>query len=270
MGGVLVVPFLCSRCNSRLGTRVEAAARSDPSVRIAAYNLADRLPSLAKTLAERQAYIADSVPGRVRGHVKNDEFRVRSTQAPDESLILPTPDAREAIATILRRAGFDAPFRNDAIRLFDEADENTRVRLAPGLEVVKWSIAKLEPLLEGPLMDPVVPLKIAFEFLACHLGTAVYDEAAPLKEIRRTLNGAVVNAAHVTVERLHAQNYEPFHGIVFEGNEPHSRVQIRLFGWLAFRVHFLQLAIGGPRFEYTHNLASGREHLRLVGREADE
>ena len=54
---------------------------------------------------------------------------------------------------------------------------------------------------------------------------------------------------------------EPFHGICFEGNDPYAKVQIRLFGWLVFRVHFLHLSIDGPQYEYTHQLDSGDEDI---------
>ena len=62
----------------------------------------------------------------------------------------------------------------------------------------------------------------------------------------------------VTLEvlRLNASEYKPFHGICFEGNDPYTRVLIRLFGWLAFRVHFRRLAVSGPRFVYTQSLAT--------------
>ena len=163
---------------------------------------------------------------------------------------------------MLRRQGYDAPFRAEAIRLLDDAPENVRVTVAPGLEIVKWEVTKLELALDGPLMDSVVPLKIAFEFLACHLGTAVYEEAPPLDEVRRVLAGGSIDPNWVLIERLTAEKARPFHGIIFEGNAPHARFQIRLFGKLAFRVHFLRLAVGGSRGQYTHDLATNEERVR--------
>jgi hypothetical protein len=61
------------------------------------------------------------------------------------------------------------------------------------------------------------------------------------------------------VERLHAPDANPFHGLVFEGNLPYAKVQVRLFGQLAFRVHFKRLAVHGPRGMYTHDLRSNEE-----------
>ena len=56
----------------------------------------------------------------------------------------------------------------------------------------------------------------------------------------------------------------PFHGIVFEGNNPHAQVQIRLFGWLAFRVHFKRLKVHALRCAYTHFLDKNIEDLRII------
>ena len=58
--------------------------------------------------------------------------------------------------------------------------------------------------------------------------------------------------------------YEPSHGICFEGNNPYAKVQIKLFGWLAFRVHFLHLSVGRPRFAYTHKLDTDEERVDAI------
>jgi hypothetical protein len=52
--------------------------------------------------------------------------------------------------------------------------------------------------------------------------------------------------------------------ILFEGNRPYAQVQVRLFGTLAYRVHFKQLAVGGLRFAYTHRLDTNQEFLAEV------
>jgi hypothetical protein len=130
---------------------------------------------------------------------------------------------------------------------------------------VKWSIEKIDlDFSDSRLMSPLVPLKIAFEFLACHLGTAIYDEAHQLQELRTALCEMVEDDPCFEVERLHATEYKPFHGVCFEGNAPYARVLIRLFGWLGFRVHFRRLAVGEPTFVYTQSLATGSEDLRVL------
>ncbi len=137
--------------------------------------------------------------------------------------------------------------------------------LAPGLEAVKWSVKKLQlDLSRSKLMSPLVPLKIGYEFLACHLGCAIYDDAPQMRELRAALRGTLEDDSYFWVERLNASECEPFHGIYFEGNSPYARVLIRLFGWLAFRVHFRRLSVAGPRFIYTHYLDTSCEDIRIL------
>jgi hypothetical protein len=143
-----------------------------------------------------------------------------------------------------------------ALAKFDQAPENERIKMAPDLEIIKWSLQKVEHDLSKPLIDAVLPLKIAFEFLACHLGTAIYNDVQQLAEIRELLRSGDGHYDSFHVDRLNADEYQPYHGLYFEGNDPHARVQIVLFGWLGFRVHFYRLALGGPRLMYTHNIES--------------
>jgi len=269
LGGRLTSRFLCPRCNSTLGNRLEHAARSDPSVRIAAQQLSAQIPEIARQLAENQRYIGESETGLAPGFQREGDFRIFSRKLPDGSLVQPTDEARGTVERILQKTSrYKLPLQ-DALRKFEEAPENKRVEIAPGLEIVKWRVEKIQPdFSESPLMSPLIPLKIAYEFIACHLGTAIYEDSPPLNDIRQVFMTLDPNTGPFRIERLHAAEYKPFHGIVFEGNKPHASVQIRLFGWLAFRVHFLCLAINGPRFIYTHHLDSGVEDLRVIENES--
>jgi len=270
LGGRLVVPFLCRKCNSMLGHRAEAAARADPTIRLLVNGLHKEIPTIAQSMLHRQRVVSGGPGGKASGYVKDGDFVVEAKKNNDGSLVQPTSDARRTINTILERKGHDAPFRNEALRRFDEAPENTRVEVAPGLEIVKWQVTGIELALDGPLMDPVVPIKTAYEFLAGHLGTAICEDGPPLNEIRRVLNGGEIDLSQISVERLHAPKSRAFHGIIFEGNHPHTQVQVRFFGKLAFRVHFRRLAVGGPRAQYTHDLAANEESLMQVGDEEKE
>jgi hypothetical protein len=203
--------------------------------------------------------MADSPRGRVQGILKKGKFRVRATQEPDGSIIQPTPKGRQHIEKRLRKSGADEVTVQLSLRRFDDAPDNIPIQINEKLTAVKWSIGPLTPALGGQLLKDEVPLKIAFEFLACHLYTAIYQGGAPLSEIREILSGGQASRDCYRVEPLRGESYQAFHGLVFEGNQPHAIVQIRLFGWLAFRVHFLRIAVGGPRFVYTHYLDRGEE-----------
>ncbi len=224
-----------------------------------------QIPDLATSLLESHPHVGHSETGPTKGYIKNGEFRVRSQKLEDGSLIQPTEHARNSISKILQKSEYEEVPIGHALQVFDNAPENTKQEIAPGLEIVKWSIQRLALDLScAEQMDFLIPAKTAYEFLACHIGSAIYDGAPQLSEIRNSLTSGLLNTDAILVERLTSNKYEPFHGICFEGNAPYAKVQIRLLGWLAFRVHFLRLSIQGPRFIYTHRLDTKEEEIRVV------
>lgn len=265
LGGRLTCAFLCLTCNSLLGSKLEASARSDPSILLAAQNLSGEIPELSRQLIESYPYIGQSEPGPVPGYICKGKFQVKSRQLEDDSIIQPTDKGRKSLVKMLQKLGYkDAPIRQ-MLAAFDQAPENVKVELIPGLEVVKWTVQRIEPdLTKGPLMNLRIPVKVAFEFLALHLGLTIYTHYPQLTAIRQALLGQQPENHVFRVERLFSGEYSPFHGIAFERNDPYAQVQLRLFGWLAFRVHFINLFVGGPRFVYTHQLDSGEERVAII------
>lgn len=244
-----------------LGYGVEAEARADPTIRLLSNQLAVQLPELSARLQERQRFLAHGPGGVDVGFVRDGEFNVFAQKRPDGSLVQPTPDALKTVDAMLDRDGHDTLFRAEVKRQILDAPENVPVEVSETVTVVKWQITHLTLALGGPLMNIVVPIKIAYEFLALHLGTAIYEEIPPLVDARRLLRGESLIRDTISVDRLEAPAAQPFHGIAFERNSPYARFQVRLFGKLAFRVHFKQLAVSGPRAQYTHDLSSGREFV---------
>ena len=165
---------------------------------------------------------------------------------------------------MLRRDRASQQETESALRAFTAAPENTRITLSKNIDVVKWSVESLQLSLDGPLLNSLVPAKSAYEFIALHVGDSIYEESPPLEAIRQALRSGRLNPEHIGVERLHATDTKPFHGLVFEGNAPHAKVQLRLFGKLAFRVHFPRLSVAGSRGMYTHDLESNEEHVQQL------
>jgi hypothetical protein len=64
------------------------------------------------------------------------------------------------------------------------------------------------------------------------------------------------------VERGWVDDAELVHGLYFEGNLPDAVVQIRLFGRVYFRVHFLGLVVAGPQYAYTHKLVPNKHYIQ--------
>lgn len=265
LGGRLTSNFLCQSCNSTLGYDLESAAKSDPNILLAVKAFEKQIPSLANALIESQPHIGQSKPGSVRGHIKDGEFRVFPKKLDDGSLIQPTDDARKTIMKTLKKKGYEEIPIQKAMEVFDNAPEDKMVEVIPGHEVVKWSVQNLNIDLSGTqIMDPLIPAKIAYEFMACHIGTAIYSNFKHLSQVRHCFTNRIVNLKAIQVDRPLSNRHEPFHGICFEGNNPYAKIQIRLFGSLAFRVHFLHLSIGGPRFVYTHRLDTGKDRLDQI------
>jgi hypothetical protein len=264
LGGVLTSHFLCAPCNSRLGHEFEAGVKQDTVIRLAMEAVRPRVPALIKSISARLATIADSPRGPVRGSLTAEgDFVPRASREPDGSLIQPTDHARRNIAHMMRQDGiFEAEIAS-ALQRFDDAAENTRVPISADYDIIKWSITKVRPALDTPEISPIVPLKIAYEYMALHLGTAVFDWR--LDPIRAFLRNDATLANTWRIERLVVLPYAPFHGLVVEENAPHGVVQIRLFGGVVFRVHFLDTGFQGVRLKYTHDLEHGREAAQEVG-----
>ena len=150
-------------------------------------------------------------------------------------------------------------------KTFDAMPENQKTTIVPGMDVVKWGVEKIDlDLSQSKPIDPLLPAKIAFEFLALCIGTAIYSQDWPLCDLRAMLRSSTPwDDSILHVERLNAGEARPFHGICNEDNSEHSRIQIRLFGCLAYRVRFPRLHVEGPCYVYTHNLSNGEEDLRI-------
>ena len=262
LGGKLSAKFLCKDCNSRLGHRAESRVRKDPLILAEIERLAGKRPDLADGLRRGLLYIGHSKQREVPGYMRGGEFIVREKRLDDGSLIVPEDRALDAVKTMSIRDG-RGPLLLTADDLSHLSSGESR-EFAPGLRITKWSVDSAIPDLSGPEIDPVVPAKIAFEFLALHCGDAIYENPPPLKAIRSQLLDGNLSEVNVHLERLVAQNHRFFHGLVFEGNNPGAQVQIRLFGRLAFRVQFCYLAIRCTRFSYTHDLLSGHDDLYPV------
>ena len=261
IGGKLTCQFLCRNCNSHLGRKFEGFVKFDPLIQSTVNRLSSSIPLLAQQLTEGQSFTSVGPGGGSKGWIRGGEFVVKSEKLGDGSFIQPTPIAAKTIRKLLQQRAVEESSISRALHLFEMAPENTPVQMANDLHVVKWSIEAITPDLNGPLLHAIAPLKSAYEYLALHLDNAIYEELPGLSAARMALREGVINPQHLQVERLHGPDAKPFHGLLFEGNNPHATVQIRLFGKLAFRVHFKTLSVGGFRFIYTHDLTTNKEHV---------
>ena len=176
----------------------------------------------------------------------------------DGSFIFPADGSLKQVTQLAKVYGVE-PYNITPDRLQDLLSGES-VEAASGITITNWSLDSIKPDLSGEEIDPIVPAKIAFEFLALHCGSEIYENPPQLASIRCQLTDGHLSKDDVLVERLDARNNRLFHGLVYEGNNPGARVQIRLFGSLAFRVEFCRLSISSTRYAYTHDLVSGSEY----------
>jgi hypothetical protein len=257
LAGDLKCDFVCKPCNDVFGSTFEASAKTDPAIRLAVANLHKELPAAVyQRIEDGQEWTVQSGPIPGRATFRAGELMPKAFSHTDGSLMVPTKDAPGHIERIARRNGYDAETVRAASARLSNIPESKKVELLPGLTIIDWPTDKAEPNLSGSPVDDLVLVKTAFEFLAIVAGTAICRDHPHLDEIRSVLKGSGETAGF-RVERLLSPNYAPFHGLCFEGNDPYARVQVRLFGRLAFRVHFPRLAVDAPKLVYTHDLKTG-------------
>ena len=258
LGGKLVASFLCKVCNSMLGHGPESKVRDDPVCRESIERLALARPDIADNIRNGFQYIRHNDQGEVTKHVLRDgTLDVIPEKRDDDSLILPETEVLRTVDTMAKRHGhgplFPAAFDLDSVSPGDS------VEAARGIRIKKLSRGAIEPDLTGDEMDLVVPATIAFEFLALHRADAIYANQPKFNSIRDQLLAGKLSEDNVQVERWETINKRLFHGLLFEGNNPGARVQVRLFGRLAFSVHFRDIAVLAPRCWYEYDLVSEEE-----------
>ena len=264
LGGKLVAEFLCRACNSNLGHGAEGAVRKDPEIRRAIDRLALSRSALGHKLQRGLPYRGCSEQGKISGYFQEGKFVPSEQKLDDGSLIVPEDRSLHHVKRMAERDGSE-PYEITVDR-FKSLSSGESVEAAPGIVVTNWLVDSIAPDLNGPEIDPIVPTKIAFEWLALHCGSAIYENPPQLASIRRQLIEGKLSGDEIRVQRLEAQNCRLFHGLAFEGNSPGARVQIRFFGSLAFRVEFSRLSVSGTRYGYTHDLVSGHDDRGCVSK----
>lgn len=257
LGGILRAPMLCADCNSWCGAQLDRQVQADDSLRLAALALGERLPQIRDRVLHKMKAASVSDRGATEGDVRYCQFKVRPSVQPDGSLIQSTEDGRKAVEQILRKRGADESTVIHALAKFDGAPFGQRVSLHPDLDVIQWQTKEIRQVLKGETGDDRPFIKIAVEFACLTLGRAAHHDgiAAIWNDLRAP------GGRSASVDYLQDQEYEPFHGIAIEQNQPVLRVQVRLFGKLAYRITFPKLAVNGPRWVYTHRLDLGEDSI---------
>lgn len=282
IGGALTSNFLCKPCNDILGAH-ESNLKEDPALRLAIERLRRQIPRLWESTSKRQTFVGQSERGLAEGYYRKNqstgdlEFCVKAARQPDGSLVLPNDDARISLSKMLRKEGCADAEIEQALQRFDQAPENTKITIAAGFEIVKRTVARVDPKLDGRLLlvhfddkveevlkgAGIVLLKIAFEYVALHIGAGVFDPV--FDPIRRALRNNDASLCPCRAEWVRGPGLEPFYGLLLERAPSSIVVQIRFLGELVYRVHFphLKPGEGFHRLKYTHDLVNGTENFSV-------
>jgi len=264
IGGLLWCKFLCKSCNDFFGYNVEKDLRKDPAVRIALEKLKPELGELYYKINEGLNFVAESGRGLVAGKYKGRDFHVKMFKEEDNSIIQSTKYAKKQIAKELKKQKVNDDDVSRILSSIDNSPLEKANKITEDIEIIKWGIDSIRPDLTDINIDDLIPLKIGYEFLACHLGPNIYHNA--FDDIRNILLSGNSNPNFAGVEHLTSREYKPFHGIAIESGQPFIRIIIRLFGWLTFRVKFHTLPLQKDliMWEYIVDLGNREEYLRKV------
>jgi hypothetical protein len=196
--------------------------------------------------------------------LKDNVFRPRTYKETDGSIIQATDEAKKNIKNILQKRQLSDESIAQILNRVDEAPLNELIKLDDGIQITKWSIDEIHPDMTGEMIDDLVPLKIAFEFLALHAGSAIYHEQ--LNSIRQAILNGIKNPTTYEVEQLRSTKYDPLHGIFIEQNQPYIQITIALFRWIRYRVNLYGVALDSqlPRVIYEVNLKTGKENIGKI------
>lgn len=257
LGGILSCDFLCKPCNDRFGHGFEAKAKSDPAIRIAITNLRHDLPELYDSIEEGQRYLVDTGPAKLSGTLRKGQVRGAEGKLDDGSIIKSEENAPNTLRRMLSKEGRDQDFIERALKKWEAAPPDEIVPLSPEISVKKWHDRPARPEYTEPNLNPLIPLKIAYEFSALLLENRILDDQPTLNQIRLALFAGDEEFAKPLVKRLFAPKYNTFHGICFHRNDPEAIIEVRLFGMLAYQVRLLGVALQMERIVYTHDLKAG-------------
>lgn len=269
IGGRLWAPFLCKDCNSKSGV-IEEKLLGDIVVVNSARAILSQLPrKLALNIYSRTRYFRDDKEhGRLYAKPRRDdgELELRTTNAGTRR----DEDVRKEIEMKLRSAGLPAEHIQDQLAAYAAAAPGSAFEFLPGETIQKPIDASGLPFqrtYDEPLVPTVVPLGIAYLFLACCIGDAIYNDVfQPARDaLSRAFDGDEEASDGWQIEHLANADRitEPMLGLAYEEYRGEAVVRVVIFRWLVWRVHFPRAPAPAARLHYARFLDIGEEDTNL-------
>jgi hypothetical protein len=231
LGGNLFAYNECKDCNSDLGSKVEAAIRKAPQIRLAAINLRDQLPGLEKRINDGQRYIAKQDDGTVvRFARKGTDFRLLNHSEPGNR-ILDDDSAMKSIRADLIRAGRSPEEADAFVAEIEAAPRDAIFQIDESTAIRRGSIShdKIAYRGDGELLEDRAAALIAYRFWALiDPQLALLPAFDPL---RAWLRGQGPQPEFCRVEGKRHE-YLPVHVLTLQPADEGTEIRVYLLGWL--------------------------------------
>lgn len=271
IGGTLEIPALCTDCNSTFGSELVSKVRKDPSIRSAVSNLKREIPDLYETIEKGLPYLAkgndDTVVKLIR---KNGKFIVLSEKKEDGSIIYDSKKAGKNISKMLKKEGLPEHKIVEKIESLKKLKPDEMIQISNNLKAVNRETGPIEQCFVDinkkrvELLDEEVVVLMAYEFLSLLIGNLILDEQ--FGYVREFIKNRT-KSEKLLIEHLTRREYEPYHEIYPELLETEIIINIILFGWMWYKVHFKDFKLSSPDFVYLEDLKNKRS---LYAKSVDE
>lgn len=227
-------------------------------MQVSAATLANKIPELSSRILDGTPVIAHGTKETTfRATYKDGGAIIHPKAGGDGSIIFATDhhNTPKHVDGLLRSHGLSEAERQRVFKeLFDKedsADINTG-----SVRITQWDVKRIEIGTAGTPMSHMVPLKIAYEFFALHLNTAIFHEG--LHSIREALIGNYM-PKDVQISEWNTGKHAPVHRLALQGL-PHVSIHICLFGWRVFTVNLSKVSFGAQCFAYELDLVTGAQN----------
>lgn len=236
IGGRLQAFLLCTKCNNSMGSELISKVKIDPSIRIALHTLKYEIPHLFNKIEKNQVYYGENInKDKVKFTLKKSKPHITEGIQEDGSLIIDTKKIPDYLLKKLKKQGLCNEEIKEKIKLVDESENNEILELSQTEKLVKRTIDSIKPSLAGPLMDERIVALIAYEYLGLLIGNNIVKDNFDF--IRDFLINEIVSD-NIFIERLSTRKYSPYHKLFPEFLDSEIIINLTLFGWLFFKVHF--------------------------------
>ena len=269
IGGRLQGRMLCNSCNYTFGSSLVSKLKSDASFRFAMEGLKGQLPALYAKTQEKVTFVGSAADGSViRASVTNKDMKILPGRGANDSLILDTNEAANALHTTLIRHGVspeEAAIWKDR---FVQLGEDAPLQIPTGETYIKRPTPPLCPELGQFRVDDRLLALIAFEFLSLLIGKLIFRPSFhPIRQyIQSKFDTDVVTVEHFAAGR----KYDTFHAIAVAPLEGVIRVDIRLFRWIASVVTLHGFDYRGPDSVYFEDLQTPRSLFAPTREDANQ